>query len=132
MSDDDLILESLERAGERCDDLAPLVYRHHGKASPEDAALMSHMDDYMRGRMLTDMLTLIMTPPADIDDGYLTFEVDSHRAYGVHPQMFRPMLEALREAVSDVLAADWNDAMARAWDSRIDAVLAEIDSHASA
>ncbi len=129
MTADDPVLASLELLE---DDITRPVYERFTRACPQWAALMDHMDGYMLGRMMSDVLTLMMTPPDEIDRHYLGFEVDSHRAYSVTPDMFPPLLDAVRETVRDILGNRWTDAMDHAWRQRIAALAEEIDSVAAA
>lgn len=129
MTPNDPVLASLELLE---DDITRPVYERFARACPQWAALMDHMDGYMLGRMMSDVLTLLMTPPEEIDRHYLTFEVDSHRAYGVTPDMFPPLLEAVRATLQDTLGRRWTEAMDQAWRQRIAALAEEIDSVAGA
>jgi len=129
MTADDPVLASLELLE---DDITRPVYERFSRACPQWAALMNHMDGYMLGRMMSDVLTLLMTPPQEIDRHYLSFEVDSHRAYGVTPDMFPPLLEAVRQTLEDTLGSRWTDTMDRAWRGRIAALAEEIDDVAAA
>lgn len=127
MTWDDPVLASLERMAEQQDDITRPIYERFARRRPEWAALMDHMDSYMLGRMMSDVLTLLMTPPEEIDRQYLGFEVDSHRAYGVTPDMFPPLLEAVRDTLKDSLQDQWQPAMEDAWRSRIKTLAAQID-----
>lgn len=122
MTQADPVVTSLEIAATLCDDLSGPVYARHASTAPDAHGLMSHMDTYMRGRMLNDLLALLMTEPEEIDPGYLNFEVHSHQAYGVTPAMFRPLLECARDAVADLLGERWTPSMKTAWDGRISAL----------
>jgi hemoglobin-like flavoprotein len=126
MTSDDPVLASLEHMAEQGDDITRPIYERFARRCPEWAALMDHMDNYMLGRMMSDVLTLIMTPPEEIDRQYLGFEVDSHRAYGVTPEMFPPLLEAVRDTLKDSLKDQWQPAVDEAWRSRIEALAAQI------
>lgn len=129
MTPNDPVLASLELLE---DDITRPVYERFARACPQWASLMDHMDGYMLGRMMSDVLTLLITPPEEIDRHYLTFEVDSHRAYGVTPDMFPPLLEAVRKTLQDTLGRRWTEAMDQAWRQRIAALAEEIDSVAGA
>lgn len=131
MTSEDSVLRSLELAAERADDLTRPIYQRFADLAPASAALMSHMDDYMLGRMMADALTLVMTPPAEVDRQYLRFELDSHRNYGVTPDMFPPLLAALRDSVRATLGGVWDDAMDAAWNARMAAHLRQIDELAT-
>lgn len=126
MTDDDLVFATLERAAEKAGDIAPDVYRRWYARCPESRSVMAHVDEYMQGRMLAEVLRLVLTPALDEERSYLQFETQSHAAYGVRPEMYGPLLESLRDTVREVLASDWTAAAERAWRCRLDALLAEI------
>ncbi len=127
MSQDDPVVASLEDLAERCGDVTGLIQERFAAHAPDSAALMNHMDDYMVGRMMQDVLLLLMTAPDDVDRHYLSFEVASHRAYGVTAEMFPPLFRAVREIVQERLGDRWNPALEEAWNTRIAALTALID-----
>ena len=124
----DLVLDSLERAAERVDDIAPRVYEHYFARCPDSAQLMQLTDLHMRGRMLAEVLRLVMSTDPEADRNYLRFETRTHETYGVAPAMYRHLLEGLREAVREALGAEWSSAYANAWTARLDVLLGEIES----
>lgn len=126
MNETDPIAESLERVIEHVEDPGALMLARYAAARPESAALMSHMDEHMKGRMMADVLTLLLTDPGEVDRGYLHFEVTSHRNYGVDASLFPQFFECVRDWVRDALGAAWTDAIERAWQARIDGHLAAI------
>jgi hypothetical protein len=128
MSTSEAVIASLERAAETCDDLSPAVYQRFAERCPETFELMTHTDDYMRGRMMNDVLTMVMTPAEDMDAGYLNFEIRSHRAYGVTAEMFRPLLEIVRDTVREELGDGWQEAHQTAWEERIGAITRRIEA----
>ena len=122
---------SLELAGEAAGDIVPEVFSRYYAACPEAADLMSHMDQHMQGRMLEEVLRLIMTEDYSEDDVYLNYEVTNHRlSYGVQNRMYPALLAALRDTVRAALGQGWTAAFAAAWDQRIQALLAEIERRA--
>jgi hypothetical protein len=126
MNEPDPITATLEHVAEQADDFTEGVLERYGRAHPASAALMSHMDEHMRGRMMADVLTLLMTEPDAVDRGYLGFEVASHRAYGVDVDQFPDLLHSVRDWVRERLGPAWDDAAQQAWDARIDAHLRSI------
>ncbi len=125
---DDPVAASLEQVAESSGDISREVYERFEARHPRWAALMSHMDTHMLGRMMQDVLVLLMTPPDHIDGHYLSFEVSSHRAYGVSPDMFPPLLETVRDTLRDHLEDAWTPAMETAWNQRIEALGAQIEA----
>jgi hypothetical protein len=130
MPPDDPVVTSLEHMAELSADLdiSPQVYARFAARCPSSAALMSHMDSYTLGRMMQDVLMLLMTPPDGIDQHYLSFEVSSHRAYGVTAEMFPPLLEAVRDTLREHLGAAWSHESDTAWNERIVALAEQIES----
>ena len=128
----DHVIRSLEQAGEVKGDIVPEVFERYHSACPEAAETMSHMDTYMKGRMLEEVLRLIMSGDYDEDDAYLNYEVRNHRlAYGVTNGMYPPLFAALRDTVRDALGEDWSAPVERAWDDRMQALLDEIERRAA-
>jgi len=127
MTAEDPIYNSLERLAEQHDDVTALLHERFAARAPESAALMTHMDEHMLGRMMSDLLALVMTPTEEIDAGYLGFEVQSHRAYGVTPEMFPPLLEVVRDAAREASGEAWTTDTEAAWRQRIQDVCTAID-----
>ncbi|MEQ8485637.1 MAG: globin [Pseudomonadales bacterium] len=121
MSDTDPVTDTLDAVAQQDIDLTDPVLDHYATRRPESAALMAHMDEYMKGRMMADVLMLLMTPPAEVDHQYLTFEVESHRAYGVTIEQFPDLLASVRDSVREVLGDAWDAAAEQAWGARISA-----------
>jgi hypothetical protein len=123
----DLIIRSFEMAAERAEDITPDVYRRYYTLAPEAARVMSHMDVHMQGRMMNEVLQLLMTAPEALPGDYLTFEVANHtRAYGVSLELYRPLFEAVKDTVRTAAGADWSDDLATAWAKRIEALETEL------
>ncbi len=128
MTDTDAIIESLVQAGEVAGDITPAVYASYFAACPESRELMSHVDQYMQGRMLAEVLRLLMGEEAATDASYLHFETHNHASYGVKQHMYTNLLLAVRDAVRGVLGDDWHPRHESAWQARVEELLAEIDT----
>jgi len=129
---DDYVTHALERAGEVKGDIVPEVFQRYHSACPEAEALMSHMDTYMKGRMLEEVLRLVLSEDYEEDDAYLNYEVRNHRlAYGVQNRMYPPLLGALQDTVRDALGDEWTTAVASAWERRMQSLLDEIERRAA-
>ena len=126
MTDGDLIASSFEVAGERLGDITAPVYERYFANCAGSRQLMSHIDQYVQGRMLAEVVELLLTPePATMRD-YLRFETRTHASYGVESLMYRNLLDSVRDVVRDTLGEQWGAAHERAWQQRLDALLAEI------
>ncbi|MDZ7684751.1 MAG: globin [Gammaproteobacteria bacterium] len=112
----------------------PDVYAAYFKRCPGSEALMSHIDNLVRGKMLNEVFRLMLEPSLLDESRYLDFEVDNHRrAYSVEPHMYGNLLAALKDTVRDLIIEDWTNEMDAAWQQRIDELLAEIEErHSSA
>ena len=126
MSDLELVMQSFELAGERVGDIAPAAYEAYFERCPESRALMRFVDDHMRGRMMQQVLLVLMGDSADAGPDYLSFETRTHVSYGVEPHMYANLLTAVRDCVQRALGSQWNDAYAAAWDTRLSHLLTEI------
>jgi hypothetical protein len=120
---DDPVFQSFERLAELEHDITPDVYRRYYALAPAAEETMSHVDCYMQGRMMTEVLELLMTPPADVSANYLAFETANHtRSYGVDLALYRPLFESVRDVVRSALGAAWAEGFDEAWSVRIDAL----------
>ncbi len=123
------IMHSLELAAGKSDDLSPDVYSRYFARCAGSEALMSHVDNLVRGKMLNEVMRLMMEPTLDTESTYLDFEVDNHRrAYFVEPHMYESLFTAFRDSVRDLLDDSWTEPMEVAWQRRIDDLLSEITS----
>lgn len=130
-TDTDLVLSSLEIASEKAGDVAPQVYERYYATCPGSQELMNHVDQYIQGRMMAEVLRLVMTPEPRTEREYLRFETRSHESYGVRLSMYHDLFTSLRDVVRDALSDDWNNAFESAWERRLNALLAEIATSAS-
>jgi hypothetical protein len=124
---EDLVYASFEIAAERVGDIVEPVYARYFARDPDAAALMSHMDHLTLGRMLNEVVRLLMSEDFESDSGYLDFEVKNHQwAYRVHERMYGELLVAVRDTVAEAMGSDWSAACAAAWDERLRKLLGEI------
>lgn len=120
------IHKTLEVAAERCDDMTDPVYERFFEAHPEAAEMMKHVDIHVRGRMLNDVLSLLLSPAEDSDRVLLAFEVASHRNYGVGEELYAPFLAAIRDTTRYLTADIWDVHLEAGWNRRIEQLLAGI------
>jgi len=119
MSDIDLILSSLEIAAEKNIDITEPAYKYYFEASPESREMMSHMDHLMRGRMLSEVINLMMMSDDSDKHEVVRFEVQTHKANGVDPQMYDKIFNAVYLAMRDSLNGEWTPEFETAWKSQI-------------
>ena len=129
----DPVLASLEALAETGKDITSDVYERFFTLRPDAEQSMEHTDTYMRGRMMEEVLQLLMTTPDQVSEKYLQFETENHtQSYGVDLALYQPLLEAVRDTVQSGLSPDWTDKCDRAWSERITALVSAITRAASA
>jgi len=127
------ISDSLDQCASISGDITAEVYDRFFKQCGEAVPLMGHSDDGMRGRMLAQVIELLLTDEHLGSDGYLRWEVDNHvLAYGVEVGMYPAFLEAVRDTVKASLNGQWNVDLASAWSTRINTLLEDIYAQAEA
>ena len=130
MQTQDLILTSLEITAENAGDITLAVCQRFFDKCPDSKDLMEHIDAGVQGRMVEEVLRLLMVPDAHSQNDYLEFEVRSHLAYGVHADMYNNLLSAVLETVQSALGESWDEAFHSAWQERVDSLASEISMHA--
>jgi hemoglobin-like flavoprotein len=113
-----LILDTLERAGERCADPAPLVYRRLFQLRPEfEALFVMDSDGGVRGSMLTTCFNAILGLVEDSPTQRVIISSSrfAHDGYGVAAADFDLMFVAIRDTFRDLLGADWTRDTEAAW-----------------
>lgn len=122
---------SLELAAERCEDLTPLVYAHVFERHPEmKPHFWRDADDAIKGEMLSRTFSAILdfVGERNYADHMILTEMVNHEGYEIPRQVFATFFGFVRDAVREVIGADWTPEFARAWDE----LLAEIDSYIAA
>lgn len=114
----ELIVESLELAAARCDDLTPLVYDRLFAEKPETRALFrTDPKNLIKGSMLELALEAVLDFAGERKASHrLIFcEVQSHDAYGTQPEIFTVFFVVIADTVRELLGQDWSDEMDAAW-----------------
>jgi hypothetical protein len=128
----DPILTTFEQAAERAGDITADIYRRYYAQCPAAEQVMAHVDPYMQGRMMDEVLTLVMTEADELPDGYLKFETANHASYGVSLDMYPDLLRAVQDSVRAAVGDDWTDACESAWRARVGALIERIEAVAPA
>lgn len=118
----DLILETLERAGEACADPAPLVYQRLFALRPEfEALFVMDSDGGVRGSMLETCFNAILglEDEAPVQRVIISSSRFSHTAYGLAESDLDLMFGAIRDTVRELNGAHWTPEVAAAWDARL-------------
>ena len=100
------IVESMELLAERAGDVSGRILERYFENCPEAAQLMDHMDSYMLGRMIDQVLLLIMESDDAELESYLRFETASHHSYGVQSHMYAKLFDAVLNVASDGIPGD--------------------------
>jgi hypothetical protein len=124
------ILAAMELVAEKAGDVAPAIFGRYFERCRESRELMEHMDEHMLGRMMDQVLLLIMDPGEEELASYIVFETASHRAYGVQSHMYESLMYSVRDVIADVLGDALTSDMSRALKTRIDYLLGEITAAA--
>jgi hemoglobin-like flavoprotein len=118
----DLILETLERAGEACADPTPLVYRRLFAQRPEfEALFVMDSDGGVRGSMLQTCFNAILglEDEGPVQRVIISSSRFSHTAYGLAESDLDLMFGAIRDTVRELNGAHWSPEAAAAWDARL-------------
>lgn len=126
-----VITAMMALVADRAGDISARVFERFFERSVASQTLMEHMDQYMLGRMMDQVVLLLMDPEDDELAGYLEFETQAHVTYGVDAGMYRSLMAAVRDVVDESLGADFTPAMQAALDGRIEFLLDAI-GHAAA
>jgi hemoglobin-like flavoprotein len=114
----DLIVESLELAAERCEDLTPLVYDRLFHVKPETRAMFrADPRNLVKGSMLELAVEAILDFAGERKASHrLIFcEVQSHDGYGTPPEIFAVFFEVIADTVRDLLGKQWSPDIDAAW-----------------
>jgi hemoglobin-like flavoprotein len=124
-----LILDTLERASERCADPAPLVYRRLFELRPEfESLFVMDTDGGVRGSMLTTCFNAILglIEESDTQRVIISSSRFAHDGYGVAQRDFDLMFVAIRDTFRYLLGAEWTPETDVAW-TRLLAAIAVIE-----
>jgi hemoglobin-like flavoprotein len=118
----ELIVESLELAATRCEDLTPLIYDRLFAVKPETRTLFrADPKNLIKGSMLELALEAILDFAGEKKASHrLIFcEVQSHDAYGTQPEIFTVFFVVIRDVLRELLAADWSGEIDAAWETTL-------------
>jgi len=124
------ILAAMERVAEKSGDITPAIFERYFERCRESKALMDHMDEHMLGRMMDQVLLLIMEPGEEELASYISFETASHRSYGVQAHMYESLMRSVQDVLAEALGEELTPRMSGALKSRIDYLLTEISAAA--
>lgn len=129
----DWLNHSLELCAELDQDITNSVYEHFFAACPAAIELMGHSDEHMRGRMMAQVLELLIEDAEYEEGGYLDWEVENHvQAYAVEASMYAAFLPAVKSAMQQALGNQWQAEHETAWDTRLGKMHTAIERYSAA
>lgn len=120
----EVLKQSLEQLAETELDITLPVYQRFEAVAPDACRHLAVMDERMRGRMLEQVINLLM---GETEDEYLDFETRMHRGYGASPALYRDLFQSVKHVVREELGNCWSAQQEVAWDDSIDHTLAAIE-----
>ncbi len=130
MSTQNLILSSLEQVAEKMGDINPEVYRRYFRSTPGAKELMDHIDHLVRGKMMEEVMRLLMLEDLSGESDYLAFEMKTHEeSYSVVQSMYHSLVTTVRDVIRDGMGDDWNDQYESAWNERCRDLLDSLEAH---
>ena len=91
---------------------------------------MEHMDEYMRGRMMDQVLLLLMETDDEELNSYLNFETRNHISYGVTDDMYESLMSAVQDVIRESLGEDFTPQVEAGFKQRTDFLLSAIQTAA--
>ena len=125
----DGLITSLELAAQRVPDFYHRVFERYFELCPDSQALMSHTDSHIRGRMMEQVVSLLMDDDIESLDTYFAFEAANHLSYGAKPHMYENLFNACEQIVTSANAGDWNKTAAGAWQTQTARLLHAMQKH---
>lgn len=113
------ILATLEAVAERHGDPTSAIYVELFSRHPElEKLFWLDRDGSLRAAMVQQGLECILD---QLDEGRMAATIiaderSRHAGYGVPPERFDDFMIAIRDAFRRIMADDWTDEMARAWE----------------
>lgn len=127
----DLITQSLERAGELCADITPLVYAKLFAQHPEmEAQFIRDTTGSVRGEMLFKVIEAILDfiGPRTYSSYLIQTEAVTHEGYGVPRNVFGVFFGTLRDTLRDVLSDEWTRTVDENWRELLAQLEAYVDN----
>jgi hemoglobin-like flavoprotein len=132
MAPTNLIQHSFELAAERCEDIAPLVYRRLFREHPEAEAMFRREGgDLVKGSMLALAIDAMLDFAGDRSGHFrmIECEVASHDAYGTPRKLFGEFFAVVADTLRELLGDDWSPEIGQAWRNllgELDQVIAQV------
>jgi hemoglobin-like flavoprotein len=118
MPDRQLIAWSLERAAELQGDPSERVYTRLFAENPEMKALfVRDKTGQVRGNMLANVFEVMLdlAGPRMYGDNMIRAEIINHEGLGVPPAVFATFFAVVKTELTEMLGAEWSEAVEAAW-----------------
>ena len=125
------LVDSLAIAAESAPDIYELVFARYFELCPDSKELLEHTDDLIRGRMMEQVMSLLMDEDLKSLELYFKFEVANHEGYGALLPMYGHLLRACKEVTQSYNSCAWTDQTNSIWDGQINVLLELIEKHSS-
>ena len=115
----EIIMDSLERAAQACEDPTSLVYARLFTQYPEmEPLFIMDRQDEAKGHMLFEVIECIIDfiGPRYTSEGLITSELINHQQIGVPADVFESFFTTVRDTFKDLLDESWTSQYDRAWD----------------
>jgi len=125
-----LIQKSLQLLdNEKSERLISLSYALFFEACPDAQSLWEKDDPVSRLKMFNGVILSLIDKLSrpQIYQTNLRQDIKDHQNYGVKGEMYVLFFKALRDALAQVLADDFNDEMQRAWGEQLEQMLKTIE-----
>ena len=125
------LLDTLGSAADAAPDIYELAFNRYFELCPESKELLQHSDELMRGRMMEQVMGLLMDKSATDLDVYFKFEVTNHEGYGATPHMYEHLFAACKEVTQTHSGDFWSADADKTWDQQISLLLSLIKKYSS-
>jgi hemoglobin-like flavoprotein len=129
---ENLIERSFALAGERCEDLTPLVYARLHREHPETVAMFrTQGSELVKGSMLALTTEAILDFAGERSGKFrmIECEVSSHDAYGTPRELFFAFFGVIAATLRELLGAEWSPEIDTAWAEMLAEIKGIVASH---
>lgn len=126
------LLDSLEAAAAAAPNIYELVFNRYFELCPESAELLQHSDELMRGRMMEQVMSLLMDEDVESLDVYFKFEVSNHEGYGALLPMYAHLFQACKEVTQANSDTQFSELTNGVWDDQIAVLIGLVSKYSSA
>ena len=125
------LVDTLESAATAAPDIYELAFDRYFELCPESKQLLQHSDQLMRGRMMEQVMGLLMDESAADLETYFRFEVSNHEGYGAALHMYQHLFAACKEVTEANSGEVWTARANACWDQQISLLLGLIEKYSS-